>query len=271
MATADSLYQRGYKFIFCPAPLASTTLDPMLEAIKKLPNPPTTVAIAGPDDLFPNVFAGAAQKKAEALGLKIVYNNKYPKGSVDLSSVATALKDANPEVLILTGYVQDSVQLVKSLQSLKVNPKMIGFAFAVGIPDVLSALGPASEDLIGVQIWDPAVKYKGPLIADSEAYLTGYEKTFGAKPNYITASGTAGALALQLAIEKAGSLDPVQVRDAMLKLDVETFFGHFQFDQAGVDTKASAVISQVQGGKAIPVYPTEIAAAAIRYPRKPFE
>ncbi len=53
MATADSLYQRGYKFIFCPAPLASTTLDPMLELIKKLPNPPTTVAIAGPDDLFP--------------------------------------------------------------------------------------------------------------------------------------------------------------------------------------------------------------------------
>jgi branched-chain amino acid transport system substrate-binding protein len=218
------------------------------------------------------VFAGAAQKKAEALGLKIVYNNKYPKGSVDLSSVATALKDANPEVLILTGYVQDSIQLVKALQSLKVNPKMIGFAFAVGIPDVLSALGPASEDLVGVQIWDPAVKYKGPLVADSDAYLAGYQKAFGgAKPNYITASGTAGALALQLAIEKAGSLDPVKVRDAMLQLDVETFFGHVQFDQAGVDKKASAVISQVQGGVAVPVYPSEIAAAPIRYPRKPFE
>ncbi len=62
-----------------------------------------------------------------------------------------------------------------------------------------------------MQIWDPAVKYKGsPLIADSDAYLTGYEKTFGAKPNYITAPGTAGALALQLAIEKVGSLDRVE-------------------------------------------------------------
>jgi branched-chain amino acid transport system substrate-binding protein len=272
MATADSLYQRGYKFIFCPAPLASTTLDPMLDMIKKLPTPPATVAIAGPDDLFPNVFASAAQKKAEALGFKIVYNSKYPKGSVDLSSVATALKDANPDALILTGYVQDSIQLVKALQSLKVNPKVIGFAFAVGIPDVLSALGPASEDLVGVQIWDPAVKYTGPLVADAGAYVTGYEKEFaGAKPNYITASGTAGALALQLAIEKAGSLDPVKVRDAMLQLDVETFFGHVQFDQTGIDKKASAVISQVQGGVAVPVYPAEIAAKPVRYPRKPFE
>jgi branched-chain amino acid transport system substrate-binding protein len=270
MATADSLYQRGYKFIFCPAPLASKTLDPMLDLLKGLPTPPQTIAIAGPDDLFPNVFAGAAQKKAEALGLKVVYNNKYPKGSVDLSSVATALKDANPDVLILTGYVQDSVLLVKSLQTLRVNPKLIGFAFAVGIPDVLNALGPASEDLFGVQIWDPAVKYKGPVIADAQAYLTGYEKAFGTTPNYITASGTAGALALQLAIEKAASLDPVKVRDAMLQLDVETFFGPFKFNETGVDEKASAVISQVQNGKAIPVYPKEIAAASVRYPRKPF-
>ena len=57
----------------------------------------------------------------------------------------------------------------------------------------------------------------------------------------------------------------------MLKLDVETFFGRLQFDPTGVDTKARAVISQVQGGKAIPVYPTDIAAASIRYPRKAFE
>jgi len=59
----------------------------MLELIKKLPSPPTTVAIAGPDDLFPNVFAGAAQKKAEALGFKIVYNNKYPDTATDVSSI----------------------------------------------------------------------------------------------------------------------------------------------------------------------------------------
>ncbi len=270
MATADSLYQRGYKFIFCPSPVASKTLDPMLELLKGLQDPPKTIAISGPDDLFPNVFAAAAQKKAEALGLKVVYNGKYPKGSVDLSSVATALKEANPDVLILTGYVQDSVLLVKSLQSLRVNPKLIGFAFAVGIPDVLNALGPASEDLFGVQIWDPAVKYKGQVIGNGADYVKGYEKQFGSAPNYITAAGTAGAVALQLAIEKAASLDPVKVRDAMLHLDTETFFGPLKFEQDGTDPDASAIISQVQGGKAIPVYPAAIAEAKVHYPRKPF-
>lgn len=270
MATADSLYQRGYKYIFCPAPLASTTLDPMLSLLKTVPNPPQTIAIAGPDDLFPNVFAGAAQKKAEAEGLKVVYATKYPKGSADLSSVATAVKESNPDVLILTGYVQDSILLIKTLQTLKVNPKLIGFAFAVGIPDFLNALGPAAEDLFGVQIWDPVLTYKGPVIADSATYVDTFKKQFGDAPTYITAAGTAGALVLQLAIEKAGSVDPVKVREAMLQLDTDTFFGPVKFNDAGVDEKASAVVAQVQGGKAVPVFPKAIAAAPVVYPRKPF-
>jgi branched-chain amino acid transport system substrate-binding protein len=270
MATADSLYTRGYKYIFCPAPIASGTLDPMLDLLKTLPTPPTTIAIAGPDDLFPNVFAAAAVKKADSLGLKVVYNAKYPKSAADLSSVATALKDINPEVLILTGYVQDSILMVKTLQSLKVNPKLIGFAFAVGIPDVLTALGPAAEDLFGVAIWDPTLSYTGPVVPNCASYTAGYKAMFGMEANYLSAAGTASGIVLQQAITNAGSLDPVKVRDAMSKLDFETFFGKVKFNDHGVDTAASAVVAQVQNGKAVPVFPKDIAAAAIQYPRKPF-
>lgn len=271
MATADSLYQRGYRYVFCPSPIASGTLDPMLDLLKTLPTPPTTIAIAGPDDLFPNVFAAAAVKKAESLGLKVAYNAKYPKAAADLSAVATALKQADPDVLILTGYVGDSVLMVKTLQSLKVNPKLIGFAFAVGIPDVLSALGPASEDLFGVAIWEPSLSYKGPVVPDSASYVQGYKAMFGTDPNYLGAAGTASGIVLQQAITAAGTLEPAKVRDAMSKLDFETFFGKVRFNERGVDVAASAVVAQVQGGRAIPVFPTEIQAAPIRYPRKPFE
>lgn len=270
MATADSLYQRGYRYIFCPSPIASGTLDPMLDLLRTLPTPPTTIAIAGPDDLFPNVFAAAAVKKAESLGLKIVYNAKYPKAAADLSAVATALKQIDPDVLILTGYVGDSVLMVKTLQSLRVNPKLIGFAFAVGIPDVLTALGPAAEDLFGVAIWEPSLPYKGPVVADSAIYTAGYRAMFNAEPNYLGASGTASGIVLQQAITAAGTIDPMKVREAMLHLDFETFFGKVKFNERGVDIAASAVVAQVQNGRAVPVFPTDIQAAPIRYPRKPF-
>jgi branched-chain amino acid transport system substrate-binding protein len=270
MATADSLYQRGYKYIFCPSPIASGTLDPMLDLLKTLKPAPSTIAIAGPDDLFPNVFAAAAVKKAESLGLKIVYNAKYPKSAADLSSVATALKEIDPDVLILTGYVQDSVLMVKTLQSLKVNPKLIGFAFAVGIPDVLTALGPAAEDLFGVAIWEPSLSYTGPVVGNSADYVRGYRAMFNTDPNYLSAAGTASGIVLQQAITDAGTIQPAKVRDAMSKLDFETFYGKIKFNDRGVDTAASAVVAQVQNGKAIPVYPLDVAAAPIQYPRKPF-
>ena len=271
MATADSLYARGYRYIFCPAPLASRALDPILTMAAGLPNPIHTVAIVGPDDLFPNVFAGAAEKKAVSLGLKVVYNTKYTKGTVDLLSVVTALKEANPDALLLTGYVQDFITLMKDMQTLKVNPKLIGSAITVGLPDVLKSLGSAAEDLTEVQIWDPELKYAGPVIPDSTTYVAGYQKQFGEKPNAIVASGTAGALVLQLAIEKAGSLDPGAVRAAMLGLDVETFFGPIKFDDHGVDEKASAAVVQIQNGMPVPVYPAKAAVASLQYPRRPFQ
>ena len=270
LATADSLYTRGYRYIFTPSPVASATLDPMLDLLKTIPTPPTTIAIAGPDDLFPNVFAAATVKKAESLGLKIVYNQRYPKSAADLSGVATALKDVNPEVLVLTGYVGDSVLMIKTLQSLKVNPKLIGLALAVGIPDVLTALGPASEDLFGVTIWEASVTYKGSVIPDSASYVAGYRKMFDTIPNNLSAGGTVSGVVLQEAITAAGTLEPVKVRDAMSKLDIETFYGKVKFNERGVDVVASAVVSQVQNGRAVAVYPTEIAAGPIHYPRRPF-
>lgn len=270
MATADSLYHRGYRFIFCPSPIASATLSPMLDLLKALPTPPKTVAIAGPDDLFPNVFAAAAVKQAKADGFDVVYDGKYPKGAADLSSVATALKARNPEVLILTGYVQDSVQMVKTLATLQVNPKLIGFAFAVGIPDVLNALGAASDGLFGVELWEPSLAYKGPAVANGAAYVAGFKAMFGSVPNYLSAGGTASGIVLQQAIENAASIDPARIRDAISKLDFETFYGPVKFNSQGIDVAASAVVAQVQHDKAVPVFPRAVAQATIQYPRKPF-
>lgn len=270
MANADNLFTRGYRYYFAPAPIASHMLDPMVDMLKALPMPPNALAIAGPDDLFPNVVGAAVQKRAGALGLKVAYSGKFPKTALDLSPVVTAIKQANADALILTGYAQDSIQMVKTLQSLRVNPKFIGFAFAVGIPDVLNALGPASEQLAGIALWDATLSYKGPIVADSAAYVAGFKKQFGKDPSVVAAGGTVAGVVLQSAIEKAGSLDATKVRDALLTLDFDTFFGRVKFDKNGVDVTATTVVLQVQNGKAFPIYPEAIRLAPIQYPRKAF-
>ena len=90
------------------------------------------LAIVGPDDLFPNVTGEGAAKRAVELGFQVVYQGKYPKNANDLSSVATQLKAAAPDIVLSTGYAQDTILLMKSMQELRVKPKMVGVAMSIG-------------------------------------------------------------------------------------------------------------------------------------------
>jgi branched-chain amino acid transport system substrate-binding protein len=67
------------------------------------------------------------------------------------------------------------------------------------------------------------------------------------------ASGAADVLAFKFAIEKAGSLDPKKVRDALALLDVETLYGRLKFEPTG-QIALSQVLVQIQDGKLVPIY-----------------
>lgn len=267
MATANSLYARGYKYIFTPSPLADQGLVPLLDLAKGLNPAPKTVAIVGPDDLFPNITGEGAKKKAEALGFTVSYVGKYPKGATDLSAVATQMRSLSPDIILATGYVQDSILLVKSLREMQVEAKMIGLATAVGVQDFRSALGSAAEGIMGVDYWVPTLTWKDPLFGDSAGFAKAFEAKYGKPPTFHAASGSATGVVLQLALQKAGSIDATAVRDALLSMEGETFYGPFKFDASGVNVKARLNVSQIIGGEPKVVFPVEVKQADAVYPR----
>lgn len=266
MATANSLYARGYKYIFTPSPLASTLLFSILDLAKRLPNPPRTVAIVGPDDLFPNLTADGAKTHAEALGFKVVYTGKYPKNAPDLSGVVTNLRAANADVVLCSGYTQDSILLVKTMHELRLAPKLIGLATAIEVPDIRRSLGAASDDIMGVDYWVPTLTYSDNMFKNSEDYAQDFRKTYGIEPTTHAASGTAAGLILQAAIEKAQSLDEAKVRDAMLSISGQTFYGPYKFNAQGVNTKATFYVSQILSGGPKVIYPKNVAQVNPVYP-----
>jgi len=99
-------------------------------------------------------------------------------------------------------------------------------------------------------------------------YVAAYKSTFNTQdePDYHVAGGTSAALALQRAIENAKSLDPEKVRIALTKLRVTTFFGVIAFNAQGQNDKKPMVVEQIQNGKHVTIYPTDIANAKIQYP-----
>lgn len=267
MATANSLYARGYKYIFTPSPMADSGLYPLLDLAASFSPKPTKIAIVGPDDLFPNVTGEGAAKRAGELGLTVVYTGKYPKTATELSAVATQLKSADADVVLATGYAQDTIQLLKSMQELKVQPKMVGLAMSIGVEDFRTALGAGAEGIMGVDYWVPTLSYKDPVFGDSAGFAKAFEAKYKKPPTYHAASGAAAGVVLQLALQKAGTLDGDAVRAAMLSMEGDTFYGPYKFADNGANSRATLNASQIVGGTPKVVYPTAVRQAPAVYPR----
>ena len=267
MATANSLYARGYKYVFTPSPLADTGLHPLLVMAAAFKPRPTKIAIVGPDDLFPNVTGDGAAKRALELGFEVVYQGRYPKTANDLSSVVTQLKSSNPDLVLTTGYAQDTILLMKSMQELRVKPKMIGVAMSIGVDDFRTALGSGAEGLMGVDYWVPTLTYKDATFGSSAGFVKAFEAKYKKAPTYHAASGAAAGVVLGMALQKAGTIETEAVRKAMLELRRSTFYGPVHFNESGVNTLATLNASQIVGGAPKVVFPELVREVAPVYPR----
>jgi branched-chain amino acid transport system substrate-binding protein len=140
--------------------------------------------------------------------------------------------------------------------------------FSVGpeIPDWAKNLGKDAEDTVGNAWWLPNMGWKGPMFGSSQDYGKRVQEKFGYVAGYHVASGTAAGLLLQLAIEKAASIETDKVREALLGMDVETFWGPTKWDTNGKTLKGGQGAIQIQDGKIVAIGPERIREKAPIYP-----
>ena len=109
------------------------------------------------------------------------------------------------------------------------------------------------------------MRYTGQDVFEStEKYNERFKAKYGFIPDYVQASASACGVILQLSIEKAGSIDPKKVRDAMASLDAKTFFGPVRFGPNGQINSLKPPVFQIQGGDQKVIYPQEIRQAEFR-------
>src|SRR5262249_43374398 len=91
------------------------------------------------------------------------------------------------------------------------------------------------------------------IFKSARDFATQFQARFGYAADYHVASGAADVLVYKLAIERAGSLDPKKVRDALATLDAETLYGRVKFESTG-QIALDQVVIQIQNGNVVPVY-----------------
>jgi len=268
LANAPSLYEQGYKNLFGVLPLATTYLNGVLDLAKTLDPDLKKVAIISPDSLFPLSVAEGAKEYAEANGFEVVYYDKYPPDTKDLSSMITNIKAAGAQILLGTGYFADGALAVNNAKALGYNPPIMAFTIATSIPDFRNSLGADAEGIMGGEWWTPNMKWECDIFGSAENYSKIFKEEYGEEPAYYSAAASVTGIILQKAIENAGSFEVDAVREAMRNLDIQTFWGPIRFNEKGLNVGTeSAAVSQIQKGQVVVVWPPELQQVEPLYPK----
>jgi branched-chain amino acid transport system substrate-binding protein len=272
-----STYRKGRKFVFMVPSPAEVYLEGVVDIAAR--RGLKTVAVIGEDTLFAKAAIQGTVDLARKRGLDAVVVAAYPKGTPDFTAILSKVRAANPDVLAAATYFEDAVAITRQLKRLDVNPRM--FAVTVG-GDLLrfyEELGRNAEFVYGSAQWEPElVKLRaGGLIPIARQYpgarefYDAYQKEFpGADFSYHSAGGYGGCQILVEAIKRAGSLDGEKIRNAILKMDLNTVYGGFKVDPEGVQIAHKMVTFQWQDGKKLIVWPDELAPGKPRFPTPPW-
>jgi len=265
---AQSIFSHGYKYTFGVLSPANKYLTGVLDMAATLSPKPTTIAMLAANDNFSLEVAKAVADYAPSKGMQIVFNKSYPAAAPDVSGLISQAKAANPDIVMNSGHLAESIAINKAAKQLGLNAKIFAYSVGPSTPDFISALGADANYVYDGSQWTPQVKYKPSFYLSVADYVKAYQKKYNSTepPDYHVAESTAGCLAFEKAIENAGSLDPSKVRDALAALDVMTFFGEIKFDSRGINIYKPMVVEQIQSGTHYTVFPANVANGQPQYP-----
>ena len=83
-----------------PDPQAEFTRG-FFEAAAKMNPKPQSIAIVGSDQEFGIIAMNGAKDHAKKMGLKIVYDGKYPPSTIDFTPIVRTIKAANPDLILI--------------------------------------------------------------------------------------------------------------------------------------------------------------------------
>ena len=262
---SNEIFSRNFKYIFGTLAPASNYFGSTVEMMKALKDPPKTVALLYADDSFDVSVAKGTRPLLKQAGFDLVMDERYSSNTSDFSVLLSQIKDKKVDAVLVAGHETEILNFVRNAKSLAVAPKM--YSFTVGVPsaDFRKALGEDANYAFGMTAWLPSPSLKDRWFGDAAQFAKEYQARFGYAPDYHAASGAADVEALAMAIEKADSLKPQKVRDALAAIKFDSLYGPIAFGANGQINLPQLVV-QVQDGQVVEVYNAKGFVQQPKYP-----
>ncbi len=266
-AASPAVFERGFKYLFATlTPIDQYSSNMIKMAASSNPRA-QRVALISENALAPKSFGEGAARQAKAAGLEVVYDEIYPTGTKDFSAMIAAMKSKNPDLLLVAGYTGDVTVIARQTSEVVVPLKMFGAMLGPTLPGFVDSLGPMAEGMLEPVQWTADAGYRDEIFGWTSAELAALcEKATKHVCDYHPPQSVAAMQVYQRALEKAGSLDPQKVRDAITQTNLMTAYGPVRFNERGQNIAKGMSVVQIQGGKPVVVFPVEGAKAKLSYP-----
>jgi branched-chain amino acid transport system substrate-binding protein len=198
----------------------------------------------------------------------------FPTGTTDFSMALLEAKKQNAQVMIIWMDMPETAILLKQWHDMKVPALPFGTIIAAAEQP---GFWKATEGKGQYCLANVVNAGNAPSRASewTMKFVDAYQKKYGLEPEgYGTSSSYMAVYVLKDAIERAGSMDPDKVVDAIKKTDMMGVYGRIKFDPKSnqiipsLDPAEGAVgtIFQWQAGKRVVVFPPKIAVGKILLP-----
>jgi branched-chain amino acid transport system substrate-binding protein len=272
-SVAANLTERGFKWFFRTTPVAgdfaraySTFLREQKAAGQKV----DSIAIVHENTEYGNSVSGVIADVFKKDGLNVTQNISYSANSTDVQPQVLQLKEKNPNVVIFISYTSDAILYTKTMKSLNWKPGIL-IADDAGFndPKYVKEMGSQVEGLISRTSFGVGKPGSVSAICD-ELYK---KKTGGDGLDDTSGRGLQGFFTLADAINRAGSTAPDKIRAALMATDLKkeqmvAGYAGVKFDAKGQNTLASSIVTQMHGGKYVPVWPKANATGDLMLPYK---
>ncbi len=240
-ASADRLWQKGYKHIFGLFTPASKIAVSFLEmaTINNL----KTIAITFADNSFSTDIAQGSKLWAERFGLEIVFFQNFQKNSANLTMTINAIKEINPDILIIGGHLEDAIAFRQATIQTGWRPKAFYAPQGPSLPAFQNRLGSNSHLVFSTSQWERLGGIHQPGL---DSFIQEYKDTYNESPQYFAATAYAAGQILEAAISETQSFDHQEINTILKKLNFESIIGRYGVDQNGVQVKNFTLVMQIQ-------------------------
>ncbi len=167
------------------------------------------------------------KKTFEAGGGTIVATEAFVGGDTDFNAILTKIKGQEFDVIFIPGYYNEAGLIIKQARELGINSAILG-ADGFGAPELVELAGKSALNNVFFSSHF-SVLDKNPAVSD---FIANYNAKYGKDPDQFAALGYDLVYFVADAIKRAGSTDPVAIKDALAATkDFPGITGTFSIDE----------------------------------------